>query len=130
MQERCHAVVTRRLDGYETRVKNAKARLTTPERVLEHCGERLAMLKKLAFSAVEQRIAERENRLGYLAALVEGRSPVKILARGYSLTTGPDGKAVLSVAQVKTGDRLEIRVADGTIRSTVNGVEKAKEKIK
>ena len=88
------------------------------------------MLKKLAFSAVEQRIAERENRLGYLAALVEGRSPVKILARGYSLTTGPDGKAVLSVAQVKTGDRLEIRVADGTIRSTVNGVEKAKEKIK
>jgi exodeoxyribonuclease VII large subunit len=41
------------------------------------------------------------------------------LARGWSITRGPDGAVVRSVADVSTGAELTTQVADGTITSTI-----------
>ena len=53
-----------------------------------------------------RRLERRAKPAGISGALVEERSPMKILSRGYSLTSA-DGRTVLSAEQVKPGDLLD-----------------------
>ena len=48
-------------------------------------------------------------------------SPLKVLTRGYAMAQGEDGAVLRSVSQVEAGDRLHIRVSDGTIHASVTG---------
>ena len=57
--------------------------------------------------------------LNQLQHTVEILDPVNVLKRGYSITT-INGKAVTSIDQVATGDRIITRLADGEIVSDVN----------
>jgi exodeoxyribonuclease VII large subunit len=67
-----------------------------------------------------QRMIERAGmRLDTLEARIRSHDPVVMLARGWSITKGPDGRAVRSVEQVTSSDELITILADGTIRSTV-----------
>ena len=45
--------------------------------------------------------------------------PKRLLARGYSITLGPEGKALRRAADVATGATITTRLAEGEIRSTV-----------
>lgn len=51
--------------------------------------------------------------------LMESLSPMKVLQRGYSITYSPSGKSIRSVKEVKAGDRLRTRLADGEIISDI-----------
>ena len=50
---------------------------------------------------------------------LDGLSPLKVLARGYSIAEDDKGHAIVSVKQVKTGDTIKTKVADGEITSRV-----------
>jgi exodeoxyribonuclease 7 large subunit len=50
---------------------------------------------------------------------LDGLSPLKVLARGYSIAEDVKGHAIVSVKQVKTGDTIKTKVADGEITSRV-----------
>lgn len=54
-----------------------------------------------------------------LAASLEALSPLKVLARGYAITTGPSGEVLRSSSQVSEGDELQIRLAEGSVKATV-----------
>jgi exodeoxyribonuclease VII large subunit len=69
------------------------------------------------------RNAERE--LDAVAAQVRAFDPARIVERGWSLTRRADGTVVRSVAELDTGDELVTRLADGEVRSTVQGVKAA-----
>jgi exodeoxyribonuclease VII large subunit len=70
--------------------------------------------------AVQQRLRDGHNRVAGIAQLVEGLSPLNVLARGYSLTTRDDGHTVLRDAdRVADGDRIVTRLAKGVIASRV-----------
>ncbi len=59
------------------------------------------------------------------AARLEDLSPLAILARGYSATFSADGRRVVrSIEQVSPGDRIGVRVSDGTIACTVGTTHK------
>jgi exodeoxyribonuclease VII large subunit len=45
--------------------------------------------------------------------------PANVLARGYSVTTRPDGSVVKSTTDVREGDAIETRLSDGAFVSTV-----------
>ncbi len=61
------------------------------------------------------------HRLELLERSIDVADPVHLLQRGYSLTLC-NGHVVKSVAQLKQGDRLTIRFADGTVDSTITEV--------
>jgi exodeoxyribonuclease VII large subunit len=55
-----------------------------------------------------------------MAKRLESLNPQAVLSRGYSITTLKRGGTVIrSAAQVKPGDALITRLADGQIESTV-----------
>lgn len=62
---------------------------------------------------------ERE-RFVRLAATLDAMSPLKVLGRGYSIVLREDGGVVRSSKEVEPGERLALRVSDGTIAVTVS----------
>lgn len=63
------------------------------------------------------------NRLSLAASRLDGLSPLKTLARGYSVTRTAEGsRLVRSVGSVKSGDRIETVLADGRVVSAVETI--------
>ena len=70
-------------------------------------------------------IAAESDRIGHLSARLSTLGPAATLARGYSVvqTVSDTGSAVLrSVSDAPAGTRLRVRVSDGAITATSEGV--------
>jgi exodeoxyribonuclease VII large subunit len=111
----------KRLESAREKLEQASrsAAFRRPLDRLEYLREKLDDLQdELRPDAV--RLVERlRERLGGMAAQLEGLSPLNVLARGYSVTRLAAGKVVRTVADAQPGAKLETRVADGIVRSTV-----------
>lgn len=59
---------------------------------------------------------------GRAAASLDALSPLKVLARGYSIAYSDDGVAT-SAKTFKPGDAIRVRMADGNVAATVDAVE-------
>jgi exodeoxyribonuclease VII large subunit len=74
-------------------------------------SQKLALKSKLYFT-------RKDHQLALLEKEVAMSSPQLLLKRGYSLTL-KDGKILKSKTQVKAGDKIVTRLADGEIRSEI-----------
>ena len=135
------AVVENKLDSLKLRLRNAIMKKTEMERLLLRKIEGsvafrqplnriyqermlLDVQKKYMQKALSALNTSYRNRLSLLAATLDSLSPLKSLARGYSITKSlEDGHLVKSVHAVKAGDRLEIRLTDGKLGCTVDSIE-------
>jgi exodeoxyribonuclease VII large subunit len=59
----------------------------------------------------------RRSHLSGFTSQLESLNPEAILRRGYAIVTRSMGEIVSSVAQVTPGDRLSVRVTDGTFNA-------------
>jgi len=125
------------VDGWALRLERQQPRAVharTWSRV-QVAGHRLDAALKQATGGVDlAALAQRLARAGSAlvtraAAKVQAREshltaigPRSILSRGYSITTGPDGKLIRSQGDVKPGDVIATTVADGQIGSTVHAI--------
>jgi exodeoxyribonuclease VII large subunit len=65
-------------------------------------------------------VAEYRQQLATRATGLDALSPLKVMVRGYSLVYQEDGKSLLrSVDEATTGDRVHIRLLDGTVTCEV-----------
>jgi exodeoxyribonuclease VII large subunit len=64
------------------------------------------------------RISDLRRRLELAAAVLEAGSPLSILERGFAVVTREEnGEVLRRAAQTVTGDRLRIRLMEGTVRA-------------
>jgi len=63
---------------------------------------------------MRQRLAELTLGLADRTTRLQGLSPIAILARGYSIARGPNGRAVCSAAEIEPGDALSLTLHRGT----------------
>jgi exodeoxyribonuclease VII large subunit len=94
--------------------------LADPSRLVQDrraaIDQHASRLQRLASTSIE-RAAE---RLGAAVGRLEAGSPLKILARGYSVTSLAEGTvAMTSTAGVKAGDTLVTQLSDGRVWSNV-----------
>jgi exodeoxyribonuclease VII large subunit len=90
-----------------------------PDQALALFRQRLGTLRQRLRDRCGQTIAERVQRLAKVRDLLRVLGPAATLARGYSVTTTPNGELVSSIAQAAAGTRLVTRVRDGEIKSVV-----------
>lgn len=64
-------------------------------------------------------LAVERERFARLAAALDALSPLKVLGRGYALTTDGAGRVLASVSGVEPGDNVTVRLADGALRCRV-----------
>ncbi len=81
---------------------------------------RLASASGLLERSVRRTIERAREELGSAAARLDALSPLAVLGRGYAIVRlGPGGPVVRSADQVKAGDGLLVRVAEGEIGARV-----------
>jgi len=102
----------------ETRTRLAAAHPTQRLRL----GRRdVAGIQRHLATLIRSRHAAETARLDRLEQTLEALSYRAVLGRGYSVTRDAAGKLVRSAKDVAWGDRLQTELADGRIRSLVEG---------
>ncbi len=89
-------------------ITNPAAYVEQKRMELDYAAEKLATAAHRKFSA------KREEYVA-LAAKLDALSPLKVLARGYCVATLGDGSLLRSVKQTQAGDRLSLRLSDGSV---------------
>jgi exodeoxyribonuclease VII large subunit len=100
-------------------------RLIEPSQQLANAELRLTVLAQNLTGQIDSKIARKVSRFEQTARLLEASSFERVLARGFALVTGPDGKVMRQADQYKDGDEVMIRVADGARKASL---EKSKSK--
>jgi exodeoxyribonuclease VII large subunit len=118
----CAAALVERVGAFRSRLDDRKARLHRASHLalerssarLARAGDRVAGASRAQLRAATARVDRAELRAGAL-------DPARALARGWSITRDADGRVVRSTADAPAGSTLTTTVADGEVRSTVDG---------
>ena len=134
----------RRIENRELRLQQAMKMLQHPERLLIKPEQRVAAARKALekqktlwepyetrfqyawnqFTALAKNLAiSREQKLALLANHLDAVSPLKILSRGYSVTSNEKRNIIKSVQDVHWGEEICTRLSDGKIYSVIQQIE-------
>lgn len=104
------------VDPLGVRLTGAGSRLCA---VPTHTVEGLAVRLATAGPAAVQRF---DAQLGRQVAALDALSPLKVLGRGYGILTTADGHVIDSVRQASVGEKVAVRLSDGSVQAQVTGV--------
>ena len=107
-------------------VLSSSPALLSPTGYLDQRKQSVALLSNRMIAAQNQSITRSRQR--YIAAVskLDAMSPLKVLTRGYSMAQTERGEVVRSVGQVSIGERVRIRLSDGSLSATVMNKEDGK----
>lgn len=114
-----------RLERAKERLKRdtLKLQYQHPGRQLREKKQRLADLENELFKTMENRLREQKHRLALAAGRLDGLSPLKKISNGFGFLTDEKGNKIESAALVSRGDRITIRLQDGSVRAEVQDCE-------
>ncbi|HSI63578.1 MAG TPA: exodeoxyribonuclease VII large subunit, partial [Candidatus Saccharimonadia bacterium] len=92
-----------------------------PSRLLSDAGHRMDLLQHRLSTMVKQRLTQDDERVRSMRKLLKSLGPDGVLARGFSLTTDPTGKAISDATKVRVGDMLITKFANGSVSSVATG---------
>lgn len=111
------------VDSTRGRVSTAREAIVAARTALAAADPRRRLLEDRARTAAARTRLEtltrsaidgRRERLALLAGTLSAMSPLDVLLRGYAIVHDEQGRIVRSPADVAPGERLNVRVADGT----------------
>ena len=110
------------LEREEVRLENLgrKRVLTDPSAFLQDRKMYLDFMQQKLAGAARLTLDGDERRFAQLAAKLDAMSPLKVLGRGYAMAQLEDGTVLRSAQQAKIGDRVQVRLGEGTLSCTVN----------
>lgn len=109
--------VARRRSALERLERRMMAR--HPRAVVVRTRGQLASLRFRAQAAMKAMLRARQARHVQFTSRLQALSPLAVLARGYAIALGPDGRALLDAADVKAGASMEVRLRHGRISAHV-----------
>lgn len=118
---RLNQAMRKRMDLRRTKLTELAARpvLSSPRGYLQQRRLEVDRLSESLIAAEDRILAEKKQRYVRLAASLEAMSPLKVLARGFSVTTRENGAVVLDAAGVETGDRVHVKLSRGVLHCRV-----------
>ncbi len=121
LEQRIHNTMRRHMRDTRKRLDycaNSRV-LTNPELYLQERQLQLDSLERNMQQAFERILNRQRQRLLQNSAALDAMSPLKVLGRGYSITTLQDGTVVTSKLQAPPGTELSIRLKEGSLLATV-----------
>ncbi|MDK1031858.1 MAG: exodeoxyribonuclease VII large subunit, partial [Planctomycetia bacterium] len=130
ISDRMAATTGALVSGARLEVERLTARLAelAPRVQYERRVAALAMARhRLGAATATSTLARRRERVFHLADRLDDLGPMKVLHRGYSITKilrdGVEGRALVRAGDVRPGDSIRTRLAEGEIDSRVAGAE-------
>ena len=124
--DRITSYVQHRMEIEKMRLSRAAERIPILFSLVKSKQEnKMETLNQRIASAVQRLIDRRRHTLDILEQRTKSLDPTLLLQRGYTITL-VNGHALRSPSAVKPGDIIVTRLADGTVKSTVNETKKTK----
>ena len=110
----CEATLLQRVNDEKERLEIIKERLRyrSPSMLIDQRIQTVDTLMTSALLSVQRKLDSETARLSSTAARLDALSPLKVMARGYSIVT-KDEKVVASSKALKKGDRITVGFSDG-----------------
>ncbi len=113
------------MENYQSLITglSEKLLLLNPERELfsqKHGIEVLNSRLKLAIRHLHEKLEDSVKRQ---TDLLKSLSPLSVLHRGYSVAVDKSGNLLRSVKDVQSGEKLEVRLEDGTLKTKITSVK-------
>ena len=109
------------LDTAERRLDGQRGRMTGAARShLRSAEVQVAAHERRIVHRAPRALGDVDRALGTLAARLRALDPERTLARGWSITRGPDGSVVRTPTDVSPGDEITTVLTGGEVRSTVS----------
>ncbi|WP_454900900.1 exodeoxyribonuclease VII large subunit [Aggregatibacter sp.] len=86
---------------------------------LQQYEQQLAQLKVRLNSHMNLTLSLQQKQLAHLCGKLDSLSPLKVLARGYSITQNQQNFTIRSIKDVNVGEHIKTRLTDGNIISQV-----------
>lgn len=126
------ARLTRRAEeriGYERGMLKrlaASRALGNPEALIDPFRQRLDERAERLDRALERSMERKRSGLARVCAAMEALNPLTVLSRGYAVLT-KNGKTVAKTTDAEIGDRLRVRLSDGTLAVRVEDENRKEE---
>lgn len=101
-------------------MKKSVLQRMSPQNYIDNLRVRCDRASMAMENAVKHEMTVKSKEFSSLCAKLEAMSPLKILARGYSVAS-KDGKKISDVSDVEKGDMINVRVGGGDIECEVKG---------
>lgn len=88
--------------------------MTRPDTMFQQRRMTLDYMAQRLSHALERNLSREKSRYGRLSAKMDALSPYKVLGRGYAIPLRPDGGVIGSAADLSRGDRLTLKLKDGS----------------
>lgn len=122
---RASQAMDRRLKQLRTELEQFRSRrvLQDASAYLDDRRIELDHLRDKLISAMENEVARKKHNQVALAASLDAMSPLRVLTRGYTMATNESGEIVWRTADLTPGDRLRLRLSDGSAAVTVDSID-------
>ena len=90
---------------------------------LQQYEQQLAQLKVRLNSHMNLTLSLQQKQLAHLCGKLDSLSPLRVLARGYSITQNQQNFTIRSIKDVNVGEQIKTRLPDGDIISQVIRLE-------
>lgn len=105
------------------RVDLLKQKLGSPQDLIQQKQKDLKFLRARSEKALMYSLDRKKSSVGRMMAVLDSLSPLKVVDRGYSIVT-KNNEVIKSAGQVKKGDVLDIRLAQGSVTAVVETTTK------
>ncbi len=114
-----------RLQAYsrQLRILSASPALQSPDAYLQQKQNLLTALSNRLISAENQSLSRFRERYLASAAKLDALSPLKVIARGYSVIRSAEGNLIPSIKQISPGENVCILFRDGSATAQITDVK-------
>lgn len=123
-QRRLDSAVFDKIGIERARIEMKKSVLQrmSPQNYIDNLRVRCDRASMAMENAVKHGVTVKSKEFSSLCAKLEAMSPLKILARGYSVAS-KEGRIISGVSDVEKGDMINVRVGGGNIECEVTNVK-------
>ena len=122
LETRLENAVQRYLEDQRTKLERFSERMGSPETRLQIERTRVASLNTNLHYYFQTRLREHRAILSSHTAVLDSLSPLRTVARGYSIVTHIGGDVVKSVAGLSIGESVSIQFAEGVAEATLTRI--------
>ena len=121
-ENRIFSSLSSRIGVYKETLRSISQKkvMQRPENFFQERRVTLDFLSEKLSNSTNLSLMKSKEKFARLVASLDAMSPLKVLSRGYSIATASDGKVIKRMSDVSSGDKLSLRVEDGTISCSVD----------
>lgn len=125
-EARTMQAMRKKLTELKTRLSDISGRrvVQNPSAYIDQKRLELDSAANALISQYERMLNVKKHDYVRLAASLDALSPLKVLGRGYSITTDESGAPISSASVVSAGDSIHVGFSDGSLSCVVNEVSK------